>query len=124
MRWFWLFILALVLVTAGLYTKRVRTNAAVPAVPHGTPERAISPPREKPTVSTQPTQPRVQEQIEPEPTKDKPIEDSVEESELIAVAEPEVREFVVGPLIDILNQASKQVASQAANQSDTHSQAH
>lgn len=123
MRWFWLFILALVLVTAGLYTKRVRTNAVVVAVPHGTPERVISTPREKPIVPTQSAEPKVQEQIEPEPEPEpEPMkEERVEEPELVVVAEPEVREFVVGPLIDILNKASNQASKQAASQAEKQS---
>ncbi len=60
MRWFWLFILALVLLTAGLYVKRVRTNTVItPAVPHGTAERQARPSRRTST------QPRTQAPVEP-----------------------------------------------------------
>jgi len=78
-RWFWLFILGLVLFTGGLYTLRVRTEAAIDGEPasiasaetaesSGLPAR---PPRSERTRPTQPeAQPEIQPEAEPEPAPD------------------------------------------------------
>lgn len=79
MRWFWLFILALVIATAGLYTQRVRTNSAVDTkavhdVPRGTIEPADSElptPEPKPIFDSEPEpepEPIPEAKANPEPT--------------------------------------------------------
>jgi len=89
-RWFWLFILGLAVLTAGLYTSRVRTKGVVaqpttsPAVPHGTvAERPSEPELSEPTIERPIVQPIRVSEPEPEPIK------VVEREELVVADESE-----------------------------------
>ncbi len=71
MRWFWLFILGLVLLTGGLYTLRVRTEAAIAGEPTSiasaeSGRSAGLAPRLSRSERTRPSQPETQPETQPE----------------------------------------------------------
>ncbi len=93
MRWFWLFILGLVIVTAGLYTKRVRTNTVVVQPPPTT--RSTRPPRERTPRTVKP-----KEIVEPEIIEKLPETTELVESENGMNPEPVASETTSGVITD------------------------
>ncbi len=91
MRWFWLFILGLVLLTAGLYTKRVRTSDAVVDVPRETmptrPRRRVRPAKEAPSEPIAEPEPEPAPEPEPEPEEQIAQREAREEPEAVEVVE-------------------------------------
>ncbi len=106
MRWFWLFILGLVVLTAGLYAKRVRTNDAVAVADTARetvpvrPRRSVRPARASSAESVV--------QLDPEPAKPEPEAQIVQREEheepevveAVAEAEPIHREPIRGEPIE------------------------
>ena len=127
MRWFWLFILILVVLTAGLYTSRVRTNGVVaqptiqptprpiiqPTVPHGTvadrpvEEGASEPGLSEPTID----EPIAQPIVVPEPEPEKIIER--EEPVVVDEPQPEPLEIQAPIVIEEIPGAVDELATEA-----------
>ena len=114
MRWFWLFILGLVLLTAGLYTKRVRTSDAVVDVPRETmptrPRRSVRPAKEAPSEPIAEPEPEPAPEPEPEPEEQIAQREAREEPKAVeAVAEAE-------PVVEVIEEAVEAVEKVQAAQ--------
>lgn len=139
MRWFWLFILALVLLTAGLFTKRVRTNAVVAADPDGTAEQMNQTPRERKATPKQKVQRNEHREVEPDPEAEvrqestngyspedlmdfalnEPVPDLEPKPEPGSETDSIKTGFSVGTLFDSINLALSQSSDEALTQGRT-----
>ncbi len=120
MRWFWLFILGLVLLTAGLYTKRVRTSDAVVDVPRETmptrPRRSVRPAKEAPSEPI--AEPEPEPAPEPEPEPEEQIAQRETREEPKEPKEPEAVEAVAEAesVVEVIEEAVEAVGKVQAAQ--------